>query len=90
MEEFPQSPERMVPACGRLFELIVGTTLAHDDDPDLRAHVTSAVRRDAERGWTLSKGRSSGPIDACVAAAMAVQTLARREEPDVEPFAAWS
>lgn len=88
MLEFPQSPERMIPACGRLFELIVGGELAHDGNPDLGAHVAAAIRRESERGWTLSKGRSKAPIDACVALAMAVWELAQQPaaETTVELF----
>lgn len=80
MLEVPQSPERMVPVCGRLFDLIVGGELAHGDDPVLSAHVLSAVRRESERGWTLSKGKSRRHIDACVAMALAVSELARPEQ----------
>lgn len=87
MLEFPQSHERMVPACGHLFELIVGGTAAHDGDPDLGAHVGAAVKREAERGWTLSKGRSKAPIDATVALAMACWSLAQPAEAGVVPFA---
>lgn len=75
MLEFPQSPERMVPACGHLYRLIVGGVLAHDGDPIVAAHVAAAVRRTSDRGWLLSKGKSPRPIDACVAMAMACWEL---------------
>ncbi len=65
--EVPQSPERMVPACGLAYELIASQMVIHDGDPVLADHVNSAVRRESDRGWTLSKGRSRRHIDACIA-----------------------
>lgn len=86
MIEFPQTPERMAPACGHLLELIVGTDLAHDGDPVLRAHVHAAAKRPTgDRGFTLSKSKSKAPIDACVAAAMAAWELEQAPEPVKEP-----
>lgn len=87
MLEFPQSHERMVPACGHLFELIVAGTLAHDGDRVVGAHVEAAVKREAERGWTLSKGRSKAPIDAAVAMAMACWSVIQAPEPAPASFA---
>jgi phage terminase large subunit-like protein len=75
MVEFPQSPERMTPACGKFLELIVEGTVAHDGDELLRAHVLRAAKRVSERGFTLSKGRSKGHIDACIASALACWEL---------------
>ena len=71
MIEQPQSVERMVPVCGHAFELIVSGRLVHHDDPVLTDHVLSAVQREGERGWTLSKGRSKRKIDACIAMCLA-------------------
>lgn len=75
MVEFPQSPERMAPACGHLRELIVSGVFAHDGDPDLTAHVVGAVKRETDRGFTLSKGKSRRPIDAAVVCAMGAALL---------------
>lgn len=76
MVEFPQSAERMAPACGHLLGLILGTELAHDGDDTLKAHVHAAMKRPAgERGFTLSKSKSNAPIDAAVALAMACWEL---------------
>lgn len=82
MIEFPQSPERMIPACGRAYELIVNNQVAHDGDPILGDHVRSAAQRQYDRGWSLSKGRSKRRIDACIALVIA---LARAEAPAPEP-----
>lgn len=67
MLEFPQSRERMVPACSTAYEAVVNRRVRHDGDAALKDHVESAVPRSADRGWTLSKGRSKRPIDACIA-----------------------
>lgn len=83
MVEFPQTPERMAPACGLTLQLIVDGTIVHDDDPDLTAHVTAAVPRWQERGFTLAKGRSKRHIDACIGMVMGVWIL--HEVPDQTP-----
>lgn len=86
MIEFPQSPERMNPACGHLLELIVGGDLAHDGSPDLVAHIVAAVKRPTgDRGFTLSKGKSKQPIDACVGLAMGAYELAQPVSVAKEP-----
>ncbi len=82
--EFPQSPERMVPAYGRLYELIVGGELVHDDDPVLADHVLSATRRESERGWMLSKSKSKRHIDGAVALALATWGASTRLGDDAE------
>jgi phage terminase large subunit-like protein len=87
MVEIPQSPERMVPACGFAYELIVNQKVIHDGDPVLADHVNSAARRETDRGWTLSKGRSRRHIDACIAMVMALWELHHEEpEPEVAEF----
>jgi len=45
--------------------------LAHSGNPVLAAHVAAAAGVKTERGWKVSKLRSSTPIDALVASAMA-------------------
>jgi len=75
MEEFPQSAERMGPACGLLRSTIATQTLAHDGGAELAEHVARAVKRETDRGFTLSKGKSPGPIDGCIVLAMGVALL---------------
>jgi phage terminase large subunit-like protein len=84
MVEFPQSPQRMVPACGNLYELIVNRKLAHDGSPVFADQVLSAAQRMKDNGWTLSKGKSKRKIDAVIALAMATDRATRRVE-SVEP-----
>lgn len=88
MLRFDQSPERMVPACGLAYELIVAGKVVHGDQPTLNSHVLSAVQRTSERGWTLSKGKSRRKIDACIAMVMALWEAhqASDEKPTLEPF----
>lgn len=83
--EFSQAPVWMAPACGLAFDLIVGTEsagplLVHDGDEEFGLQVKGAVRRQQERGFTLSKGKSKRKIDAAVALCMAVEGLQRLEE----------
>lgn len=87
MVEFPQSAERMSPACGNALEMIVAGEVVHDGDPDLGAHVTAAVPRPGDRGFSLSKGKSKRKIDACIAM---VILLWRLTAPDEEAVAPWA
>jgi phage terminase large subunit-like protein len=74
--EMPQSPERMSPAVGLTYDMIIAGTIVHDGDPDFALQVAAAAKRPGERGFTLSKGRSRRHIDAAVSMCMGVWTLA--------------
>lgn len=87
--QFDQSPQRMAPACGLAFELIVGKKVVHDGDPELASHITSAVKRQQERGFTLSKGKSKRHIDAAVTLCMGLAVLHLPVEVYQPIFAAW-
>lgn len=90
MTEFPQSVERMVPACGHAYEAIVSGRMVHDGNPVLANHVLSAARRESERGWTLSKGKSRRHIDACIAMCIALWKSAQPPPPEPpKPFVFW-
>lgn len=73
--QFDQSPQRMAPAVGLAWDLIVEGRIVHDGDPLLAAHVKAAVKREQERGFTLSKGKSKRQIDAAVAMCMGLWEL---------------
>lgn len=75
MSEIPQSLERMTPACGNLYEMIATGQITHDGDDAFATHVLNAVVRPNDRGFTLSKSKSRGRIDACIALALAVDRL---------------
>jgi phage terminase large subunit-like protein len=78
MVEFPQSSQRMIPACGTAYELIVGKKVIHNGSPMFTDQVLSAAQRMTEQGWRLSKGKSKRKIDACIAMCMAVDRATRR------------
>lgn len=73
--QFDQSPQRMAPACGLAYDLILEGRVVHNGDPDLGSHVKSAVKREQERGFTLSKGKSKRHIDAAITLCMGVWML---------------
>ena len=85
MVEFPQSPQRMIPACGNLYELIVNQKIAHDGNPLFSDHVLSAAQRVKDNGWTLSKGKSKRKIDAVIALAIAVDRATTTPPAAAEP-----
>lgn len=88
MVEFPQSIERMTPACGEARVAILSGQVVHDGDPDLARHVNAAAERPNERGFTLSKGKSKQKIDACVALVILLWRIFApdEEEPELEPW----
>jgi phage terminase large subunit-like protein len=88
MVEFPQSAQRMIPACGTTYELIVGKKIAHDGSPMFTDQVLSAAQRMTEQGWRLSKGKSRRKIDACIALVMAVDRATRRGTSTPQPMIA--
>jgi phage terminase large subunit-like protein len=87
--QFDQTPQRMAPACGLAFDLIVGRKIVHDGDPDLADHVKAAVKREQERGFTLSKGRSRRHIDATITLCMGVWVLNEVPEASQQFFGSW-
>lgn len=89
--EFDQSPQRMAPACGLTFKLILENLIVHNGDPDLAAHVKGAVAVPQERGgFTLRKGKSKGHIDAAISMCMGVWVLHEVPESEVEGMVAWA
>lgn len=87
MEKFPQSAERMEPACRDAYDLIVNHRLVHAGQTVLTDHVESAAIRESARGWRLDKARSTRLIDAAVAMVMATATLRRHQpEEEIEPM----
>lgn len=87
MVEFPQVIERMAPACGHALEMLKAARVEHNGDPEFTAHVTSAVARPNDRGFTLSKGKSKHKIDACIAMVIVLWRLFSEEElPPAEIF----
>src|SRR5262249_28481476 len=85
MTEYPQSSALMVPACHTAYELICTGRLVHDGSPAFTDQVLSAVARQTDTGWRLSKGRSRRKIDASVALVMAL-SRAVQPEPKLQPW----
>lgn len=81
--EFPQSPQRMVPATQRFYEAVVNQTITHSGDARLARHVGNAVIRTDARGSRLSKDSKGSPrrIDLAVAAVMALDRAVRPNPP---------
>lgn len=89
--EYPQSPERMVPATQRFYEAVLNRTLTHSDDPRLARHITNCVLKVNQRGAQLSKETKTSPrkIDLAVAAVMALDRAAQPMEEAAVPLVAW-
>jgi phage terminase large subunit-like protein len=85
MVEFPQSSQRMIPACGTAYDLIVQGKVIHDGSPMFTDQVLSAAQRMTDNGWRLSKGKSRRKIDAAIALCMALDRATRRATSTVLP-----
>lgn len=86
MLEFPQSANRMVPACGTSYELIVSGKVAHTGSPTFTDQVLSAAQRMTDNGWRLSKNKSRRKIDACIAMVMALDRASRKPQEELVPM----
>lgn len=78
--EYPQSPERMIPASQRFFEAVVNGTLTHSGDPRLARHIGNATVKEDSRGRRIKKETKWSPrkIDLAVCAVMAHDRAASR------------
>lgn len=83
MLSIEQSVATMSPICGTLLEVIKGDGLRHGGDRALRQHVLNAKEKPGldGRGFTLSKIRSIGRIDAAIALALAVAQAVKARPP---------
>jgi phage terminase large subunit-like protein len=84
MVEFPQNGQRMIPACGQAYELIVAGKVAHDGSPTFTDQVLSAAQRMTDNGWRLSKGKSKRKIDACIAMVIGLDRATRKQTPIID------
>jgi len=83
--QFDQTPVLMAPACGEAFDMIIHQQIVQDGDPETARQVLAAAKRQQERGFTLSKGKSKRRIDAAVTLCMGVYIL-KRLPPPVDPL----
>ena len=76
--EYPQSPQRMVPATQRFYEAVVNKQIAHADDPRLARHLDNCVIKTDQRGSRITKETKDSPrkIDLAVAGVMAFDRAA--------------
>lgn len=76
--EFPQASAAMADAYQHFYEAAINGTITHDQhDSVFAAHVEAAAAVLTENGWRVYKLRSTNPIDALVAAAMARERASR-------------
>lgn len=75
--QFDQTPVLMAPAVGETFDAIIAGGIVHDGDGEFTRQVLAAAKRQQERGFTLSKGKSKRRIDSAVAMCMGVHALRR-------------
>jgi phage terminase large subunit-like protein len=80
MVEYPQSGQRMIPACGHTYELIINNKIVHNGSPVFTDQVLSAAQRMTDNGWRLSKGKSRRKIDACIAMVIALDRATRKPD----------
>jgi phage terminase large subunit-like protein len=81
MVEWKQDNARMVPASRTLHEAVVHGHLRHGGHPIARSHALAAGVYETERGLRIKKTAGSGPNDAVVALAMAVEWASRNDTP---------
>lgn len=81
--EYPQSPERMVPATQRFYEAVVNRQLTHSGDERLARHIGNCVIKVSQRGSRIAKEAksSSRKIDLAIAAVMAFDRALRGKAP---------
>lgn len=86
--EFPQSPQRMVPATQRFYEAVLNQGLTHSGDPRLARHVDNCTLKVDQRGARIQKDSRNSPrkIDLAVAAVMGHDRACVPAEDDVEPW----
>jgi len=89
--EFPQSPQRMVPATQRFYEAVLNKTISHSGDPRLARHLANCVLRVDQRGSRLAKDSKNSPrkIDLAVASVMALDRASQAVEQPQPFFGAW-
>jgi phage terminase large subunit-like protein len=81
MVEFLQASAPMGDAYQRFYQLAVEGKLIHNGDKVLAAHIDATTAKPGEHGWKISKRKSRLPIDAAVAATMAVARADLKGDP---------
>lgn len=86
--EFPNSNNRMGPACQRFYAAVLEQTVSvTEQNPTLERHVRNAATKDTRYGVTIVKQQYTRKIDAAIAAVMAYESaLTFAEEPSAAVF----
>lgn len=84
MEEFPQTPDRLIQMGQGLYDLIKGGNLELYADREMRSHAQKATAKESARGWRLVKKKASHKIDLIIALAMAVLGATKTESGKVD------
>lgn len=86
--EYPQSPERMVPATQRFYEAVLNRTLSQSGDPRLARHVANCVLKVNQRGAQLTKETRNSPrkIDLAVASVIALDRASQSVPESIDPW----
>ncbi|MCV7225850.1 terminase TerL endonuclease subunit [Mycolicibacterium komossense] len=84
MVDFPQSVERMTPACKEIYEAIMRREISHNGDELYKRQILNAKPRLGEHGFTLEKRKSRGKIDAAIALTL-MHARAQRPAPQKAP-----
>ena len=83
--EYPQSPQRMVPATQRFYEAALNKGMTHSGNPDLARHVANVIVKTDARGSRLDKTKGR-KIDLAIAAVMAFDRAATSVPETPKPF----
>lgn len=83
MVEFPQSPERLIPATTKFYEAVMNGALTHSGDPRLARHISNVVVKESSRGRRIVKESkwSTKTIDLAVSALMAYDRATQTPPP---------
>lgn len=89
IEDVPQTPARMVPACAGFYTSVMQQQLTHDGSADLARHLGNAVVKETFDGAYITKDGRNSPrkIDLAIAAVLALRKAIQMSgEPAAEPW----
>lgn len=87
---FEQVPHPLARMAQQFTELLAAGKIEHPDDPALNAHILAATSRPVGEGWRfIPRKKPRRPIDAVIAAGMAVSTLLGNSDKPTYASAAW-
>jgi phage terminase large subunit-like protein len=84
MAEFPQTPANLTEIGTTLYELILGRGIVAYPDDQIRLAVLRTAAKEMERGFRLTKEKSSYKIDIVVALAMACRAAVEQGQMEIQ------